>query len=99
VLRERDDASPSVKLAPAELERGLDTRELGGTSARDVMTPVVHAVLDRSSIAAAAALMWRERVHHVVVVDERGGVCGMVSTLDVARWVAAQGRFAPRETP
>ena len=97
LLRDRDAATPSVRLAPARIEQGLGARELDGGCARDVMTPVVHALLERASIAAAAALMAREKVHHVVVVDERGGVRGMVSSLDVVRWVAAQGRFAPRE--
>lgn len=99
LLRDRDDADVSVRLAAAPVrERAMTAHELSGASARDVMTPVVRAVLERASIAATAALMVREHVHHVLVVDDRGRLRGIVSSLDVVRWVAASGRFEPRET-
>ena len=41
------------------------------------------------SLAAAAALMIDDGTSHVVVIDESGLPCGMISTLDVASVLAA----------
>ena len=97
LLRERDEPRADVKLADPDLD-GEDGRLLdtSGLTARDVMTPVVHAVLERTSIAATAAVMARERVHHVLVVSDTGSLRGICSTFDLVRWVAARDRFAPR---
>lgn len=97
LLRDRDEPTRSVNLRARAAPRGASELETSGISAGDLMTPVVHAVLERTSIAATAALMARERVHHVVVVTESGTIAGIVSTLDIARWVAARERFVPRE--
>jgi CBS domain-containing protein len=98
LLRDRDEPTVSVNVAPALVrERGSSEREISGLRARDVMTPRVHAVLEQTSIAGAAALMARECVHHVVVVNDAGAIVGIVSSFDLARWVAARERFAPRQ--
>jgi len=99
LLRDRDE--PSITAAArgqgSAAEPGLGERETSGLTASDVMTPVVHALVERSSIASAAALMARERIHHVFVVDDLGALTGIVSSLDLVRWVAARERFTPRE--
>jgi CBS domain-containing protein len=94
LLRERDEPAWTVGMADGATDVALGERELSGLRARDLMTPVVHSVLSRASIAATAALMAREHVHHVVVVDDGGALAGIVSSLDVVRWVAARDRFA-----
>jgi CBS domain-containing protein len=100
LLRERDEPALSADLRQRAThgESGSSEREVSGLRASDLMTPVVHAVLERMSIAATAELMARERVHHAVVVTATGEIAGIVSTLDIARWVAARERFVPRET-
>jgi CBS domain-containing protein len=100
LLRDRDEPTTSVNLASrAALEAGSSERQTSGLRAGDLMTPVVHAVLRHTSIAATAAVMARERVHHVVVVTDDGSIAGIVSTFDLARWVAARERFVPRTAP
>jgi CBS domain-containing protein len=97
LLRDRDEPALSVELSPeAPREGELREGRTSGLRAADVMTPVVHAVLDQTSIAGAATVMARERVHDLVIVDEAGEMIGIVSTFDLARWVAARGRFVPR---
>jgi len=96
LLRERDEPAVSAEIAHRSPDAVVVERELSGLAARDLMTPVVHAVLTSASIAATASLMARERVHHVLVVDEAGSLKGIVSSLDVVRWVAARDRFVPR---
>ena len=97
LLRDHDEPTISVNVAPrGARETGSSERQTSELCAGDVMTPVIHAVLEHSSIAATAALMARERVHHVVVVAQDGSIAGIVSTFDLARWVAARERFVPR---
>jgi CBS domain-containing protein len=62
--------------------------------AKDVMTPVTLAMPEHSSIARAAALMSYERVHRVIVVGPTGTVVGIVSGMDVLRWLARSDGYA-----
>jgi len=39
-------------------------------------------------VKEAARIMTRQRVHHLLVVDGEGRLVGLVSSLDVVRWVA-----------
>lgn len=68
-------------------------RDAAGVKARDVMTPVVLTLPEAAPVALAAALMAHERVHRLPVVAESGAVVGIVSSLDVLRWVARSARF------
>ena len=47
-----------------------------------------------SSIARAAALMSYERVHRVVVLSPSRAVVGIVSAMDVLRWLARNDGYA-----
>ncbi len=58
-----------------------------GRAVVDVMAPFVLSLTSDDSIGRAAALMAYEGVHRVVVVDRSGHVVGLVSSLDVARWL------------
>jgi CBS domain-containing protein len=54
----------------------------------DVMTSSrVHVVHVNSSAKAAAKMMLRHEVHHMVVMDE-GKITGMISSLDFVKLVA-----------
>lgn len=102
LLRDRDGPTRTVALHAAlrsqEPEHGWSEHEISGARAADVMTPVVRSVLEGMSIAATSALMAREHIHHAIVLDASGRLVGIVSTLDIVRWVAARERFAPRST-
>ncbi len=58
-----------------------------GRQVMDVMSPFVLSLTQDASIGQAAALMAYEGVHRVVVVDRSGYVVGLVSSLDIARWL------------
>ncbi|HEX6765210.1 MAG TPA: CBS domain-containing protein [Polyangiaceae bacterium] len=64
-----------------------------GTAA-DLMTPMTLAMPEHASIARAAALMAYERVHRVVIIAPDGGVIGLVSPMDILRWLAQNDGFA-----
>jgi CBS domain-containing protein len=60
-----------------------------------IMTPEVFYVRPGDPLERAIELMAFEGVHRVVVVDERGGIAGIVSAMDVLRQLAG---FATTDT-
>ena len=54
--------------------------------------PIALTLGPRATVAHAAALMAREAVHHLPIVDE-GRVIGIVSSMDVMRWLAENDGF------
>jgi CBS domain-containing protein len=60
------------------------------------MTYFVFAVPSRASIGQAAALMAYEGVHRCVVTGDGGQITGIVTALDIARWVAEQNGYVVR---
>ncbi len=59
-----------------------------GTTVNDIMMPMAFVLHETATVAQASALMASEGVHRLPVVDDRGAVVGIVSTMDVVRWVA-----------
>jgi CBS-domain-containing membrane protein len=57
---------------------------------RDVMMRTAYCLGENEPIARAAGLMAFEGVHRVPIVDHNGAVIGVVSPLDVMRWLARQ---------
>ena len=69
----------------------------GATRVEDCMTCMAFAVSLHASVGQAAALMAYEGVHRVLVCDERGRLVGLVSALDIARFVGERsGKLAAR---
>jgi CBS-domain-containing membrane protein len=69
------------------------TSERGRKTVGDIMMPMAFTLPVDASIGQAAALMAYEGVHRVVVVDAKGCVAGIVSTLDIARWLGWCTRY------
>jgi predicted transcriptional regulator len=65
-----------------------------GRRVRHIMTPLTISVGENASIARAAAVMAYEKVHRVMVVDLAGNVVGIVSSIDVLRWLACHDGYA-----
>lgn len=57
------------------------------TVVADVMMPLAISLDESATVAHAAALMAGEDMHHVMIVSSRRLV-GIVSTMDVTRWLA-----------
>lgn len=57
-------------------------------TARELMMPIAITLGERASVAQAAALMAVEGVHHLPIVDPTGKLVGILSTMDVVRWLA-----------
>jgi CBS domain-containing protein len=56
----------------------------------DIMMPVAFCLPANESVARAAALMAFEGVHRLPIVGVAGEVVGLVSPLDVLRWLARE---------
>ncbi|MEJ7601808.1 MAG: CBS domain-containing protein [Kofleriaceae bacterium] len=61
--------------------------ELGPRTAEELMLPLAITLDERSTVGQAAALMAHEGFHHLPVVAN-GHVIGIVSSLDIVRWLA-----------
>lgn len=68
--------------------------EAAPRTADDVMMPIALTLGTHATVAHAAALMSSEDVHHVPIVDEDGILVGVISTMDIVRWLATNDGFA-----
>jgi CBS domain-containing protein len=66
---------------------------------RDVMMPIAFTLPQGASLSHAAALMAYENIHRVPVVADDGSVVGIVSTMDIARWVAEADGYVVGRSP
>lgn len=67
-----------------------------GTTVEAAMTGIAFALAETESVAQAAALMAYEGVHRIPVTCPDGRVVGVVSALDILRWVARQEGYLAR---
>ena len=59
-------------------------------TARELMTPDPVTISEGATIAQAAALMAEKKIHRAPVIARTGKVVGIISSLDVARWVGSK---------
>jgi len=74
-------------------EPGLREVDVDLRTVADIMTPVAFSLSELGSVAQAAAMMACEGVHRLPVVDDGGKVVGILSTIDIARWIAASAGY------
>jgi CBS domain-containing protein len=80
------------------LPKGFQIKDVNTGLVSEVMTPVVHAVTERTSLASLARLMARRRIHRVIVRKGQR-VAGIVSALDVLRAISKRDAAAKKKTP
>lgn len=69
-----------------------------GELVRDIMMPIAFTLPESASLSHAAALMAYESVHRIPVVAMDGEVIGIVSSMDIVRWVAEQDGYVVGRT-
>jgi CBS domain-containing protein len=67
----------------------IECRHAGPKTARDVMMPCAMTLMETDTVGRAAKLMSAEGFHHVLVVNKERSLVGVVSTLDLTRWLAS----------
>ena len=85
------DFYQSVKVEGRHLPSGFQVEDTNSQRVADVMTPVVHSVLEAADVDAVARLMTRKHIHRVIVRNGRK-VAGIITALDVLR---VYGRAVP----
>ena len=70
------------------VEPGLSVRTVPVRTVNDLMTPLAFTLGEEAALSVAAALMTMEGAHHLPIVDAAGEVVGIISSLDLARWIA-----------
>lgn len=63
-------------------------RDLAPRTAEELMLPLALTLDEHATVAQAAAIMALEDMHHIPVVSAKGRLLGMVSSLDIVRWLA-----------
>lgn len=97
LLREQYDAieDEEDELLPHWVRGAVDQHRVGGRGGRpprtaeELMTPSMVSVREDASPEEAADLMARHRVHRLPVVASDGTLVGLVSALDLVRWMAS----------
>ncbi len=77
-------------------DHGESDNRLTPRTANELMMPLAITLGDRATVAHAAALMATEDVHHIPIVDVEGRLIGIVSTMDIVRWLANNDGFSTR---
>lgn len=102
---ESESTAPPTRAAGAAgapgacLGDGLHAVPAGQTVA-DVMMRIAFTLCEDASLSQAAALMAYEGVHRIPVVSFEGKVVGMLSSMDVVRWLAQHdGYVVPDSRP
>jgi CBS domain-containing protein len=85
-------------VSETDLVRYHQQRRVAGTvpnehNVGDIMIPRTFSIPEDASIPRAAALLAFEEVEHAAVVNADGQVVGLVSALDVTRWVARNSGY------
>ena len=81
----------------SDAERTSALNQLGGKTAREVMTPNPVTVVEGATITAVADVMAHKRLKRLPVVDAAGKLVGIVSRLDLLRTVAEAFHGGPEE--
>jgi CBS domain-containing protein len=87
MLTKRDVVEPMANRVSTADESPCWT-SLAPRTADEAMLPLAFSLDDRATVAQAAKLMATEGLHHVPIVSQKGRVIGMVSSLDIVRWLA-----------
>lgn len=83
--------------APRESADGLHVETLAEATVGELMVPLAFTLLESAPLSHAAALMAWEGVHRIPVCSDAGDVVGIVTALDVVRWLARQEGYPARK--
>jgi len=74
-----------LKAGEESLGAGYQVESVDATLVRDLMTPAIFSVAPDTPAAKVVSDMLNLRVHRLFVVDDRGVLVGVISTMDVLR--------------
>lgn len=79
-----------------ELGPGFHAERIARATVGEIMMPIAFTLPETASVSRAAALMALEGVHRLPVISEEGKVVGILSAMDILRWLAeTEGYLVP----
>lgn len=87
VVEEAADNEPTEQRVRQELGIGYHVARVAHSLVREVMTPIAVTLAEDAPLSQAAALMAQEELHRLPIVSKTGQVVGVLSTMDVLRWL------------
>lgn len=98
VIRElREDHEKNSGAIEQQVQPWWDTARLSQLTVGEIMTPTLYTFSPMTTVADATATMAFEGIHHIPVVAESGALVGMLSSLDVLRWIAHNAGYQPAD--
>jgi len=74
----------NARMEGHHIPKGFQIEDFNTGVVADVMTPVVHSVVETADVGAVARLMTRKHIHRVIVRKGRK-IAGIISAIDVLR--------------
>jgi CBS domain-containing protein len=94
MITKRDLVTPMANLT-SDADEAPAWSTLAPRTAEEAMLPLAFTLDERATVARAAALMAAEDLHHVPIVSAKGRLVGLVSSLDIVRWLAQNDGVLP----
>lgn len=102
VARHVQDRLVTLPVVDRKRERTLQSREpipegfqfegFEHTLVQDLMTPGLYSVFPEATLAEVLRTLTTQKIHRVFVIGEEGEMLGVVTTMDVLKWMEAQVR-------
>lgn len=83
-----ENGRPVGMITKRDLVEPLAALDTALQTAEQVMLPLAITLDEHATVLQAAAIMALEDLHHLPVVSPRGRLMGLVSSLDIVRWLA-----------
>lgn len=89
-LREERTKLPPSEIEDDEIAPTPPHERMSRVHVKHVMTPEIRTLPQEATVKEALELILRERFHRVFVTNPQGRLVGVVSALDIARWLKGE---------
>lgn len=73
-----------------EMHEGIDVREDDSATVGTLVRPVLHGISASTPLPVACRLMTLKKVHRLMVLDEQGGLAGLLTAQDILSVLATR---------
>jgi CBS domain-containing protein len=73
-----------------EMHEGIDVREDDSATVGVIVRPVLHGVATSTPLPVVCRLMTLKKVHRLMVLDEQGGLAGLLTAQDILSLLATR---------
>lgn len=78
---------PASEIEDEEIGPELPEDRMSRVAVKQVMTPKLKTVAESATLRKVMDVFLKARIHRIFVTDKAGRLTGVVSTLDVIRWL------------